>query len=77
MIGNAHYAKQDYDNAIPAYEKTLDYYDNNDSIYNILGYMYFYKNIDNVIVVKSIRQNYFIDILSKRKMEEKSLYIGL
>lgn len=49
LIGNAHYAKQDYDNAIPAYEKTLDYYDNNDSIYNILGYMYFYKNIDKSI----------------------------
>lgn len=43
-MGNCYYAKPDYDNAILAYEKTLKYYNNNASIYNMLGFMYFYKD---------------------------------
>lgn len=48
-LGNNYYALQDFDNAIIAYENTLLYYDNNASIYNMLGYMYFYKNSDKSI----------------------------
>lgn len=43
-MGNNYYAIPDYDNAIIAYEKTLKYYNNNASIYNLLGFMYFYKD---------------------------------
>ncbi|MBP3924295.1 hypothetical protein J6E39_03540 [bacterium] len=43
-MGNNYYAMPDYDNAIIAYEKTLKYYNNNASIYNMLGFMYFYKD---------------------------------
>ena len=49
MIGNAYYALQDFDNAIIAYEHTLNYSTTNDSIYNILGYLYYYKDIDKAI----------------------------
>lgn len=44
MLGNNYYYLNDYDNAILAYEHTLDFFQNNPSIYNMLGYMYFYKN---------------------------------
>ena len=49
MLGNAYYALQDFDNAIIAYEHTLNYSTTNDSIYNILGYLYYYKDIDKAI----------------------------
>ncbi len=48
-LGNSYYYLPDYDKAIVAYENTLRFYQNNGSIYNILGYMYFYKNSDKSI----------------------------
>ena len=49
LLGNAYYALQDFDNAIIAYENTLNYSTTNDSIYNMLGYLCFYKDIDKAI----------------------------
>lgn len=48
-LGNNYYYKNDYDNSIPAYENTLRFYNNNASIYNMLGFMYFYKDSDKSI----------------------------
>ena len=43
-IGNSYYYLKDFDNAIWAYEQTLKFFENNASIFNILGFMYFYRD---------------------------------
>ena len=48
-LGNNYYYLKDYDNAIWAYENTLRFYTNNASIYNMLGFLYFYKDSDKSI----------------------------
>jgi len=48
-LGDAYYALNDYDNAIASYDATTKFYDNNASIYNVIGYMYFYKDSDKSI----------------------------
>lgn len=48
-LGNCYYYLKDYDNAIWAYENTLRFFTNNGSIYNMLGFMYFYKDSDKSI----------------------------
>lgn len=48
-LGNNYYALNDWDNAIWAYEQTLRFYTNNASVFNMLGYMLFYKDNDKSI----------------------------
>ena len=48
-IGYNYYKLNDYDNAIWAYEQTLQYKTNDSYIYNMLGYMYFYLDNDKSI----------------------------
>ena len=48
-LGDSYYRLNDYDNAICNYENTLNYYTNNDSVYNMLGFLYFYKDIDKSV----------------------------
>ena len=48
-LGNIYYKLNDFDNAIWAFENVSNFCKNNDYIYNMLGYLYFYKNIDKSI----------------------------
>ena len=48
-LGNIYYKINDFDNAIQSFEKVLNYCSNNANIYNMLGYLYFYKDIDKSI----------------------------
>ena len=41
-LGNCYWGLEDWDSAAQAYEATLKYYTNNASIYNMLGFMYFF-----------------------------------
>lgn len=43
-LGNCYWMLQDWDSAAIAYEGTLKYYTNNASIYNTLGYLYYFKD---------------------------------
>ena len=48
-LGNLYYNAKHFDYAIWAYEHTLKYSKPNHQIYNMLGYLYFYKDIDKSI----------------------------
>ena len=45
-LGNCYWGLEDMDSAASAYESTLKYYTNNASIYNTLGYIYYFKDSD-------------------------------
>ena len=48
-IANIYYNKKDFNNAILGYENLLKYRNGNASIFNMLGYLYFYKDYDKSI----------------------------
>ena len=48
-IGNIYYKINDFDNAIWAFENVLNFCTNIANIYNMLGYLYFHKDIDKSI----------------------------
>ena len=49
IFANSYYHLKDFESAIPLYENYLNFCDYNDSVYNMLGYLYFYRNIDKSI----------------------------
>lgn len=58
-LGNCYYYSNNFEKAIPAYEENLKLYGDNVSVYNMLGYLYFYidreKSVENYLKAMEIQ----------------------